>query len=326
MHLNYPDAGFGQYCVRCHASAKHQSTFSTTRNIKGFPGEPIRYRVDDSWREGAMRANHVHEPKNTQRGSHRMAGQGLAEFGKAPPRLGAPNPDFIALFSPGRFPKDAPLQLLPGETGDRVVAPGEGTPGFVTSDQCMSCHGGLNSQGLSGPNLFIALSPKYGDGYNLSHYGEWRWSPMGLAGRDPIFHAQLDTEIALLGTQFTSDPDQKTTYVRHLENLCFSCHAPMGQRQLSRDAETLNLDPLFKRDYLFLTDEDRGDPYYKYGALGRDGVSCALCHSARSEKFASADIGKLRAYLTEVTTGRLRGANLAKSMVLLKTMISPRSL
>lgn len=305
VHLNYPDAGFGQYCVRCHGSAKHQSTFSTTRNIKGFPGEPIRYRVDDSWREGAVAAPHVHEPKNTQRGSHRMAGHGLSEFGKAPPRLGSPNPEFIALFSPGRFPKDAPLQLLPKETGDRVVAPGKGKPGFVTSDQCMSCHGGLNSQGLSGPNLFIALSPEYGDGYNLSHYGEWRWSPMGLAGRDPIFHAQLDSEISLLEKQFSSDPEKGKTYVRHLENLCFSCHAPMGQRQLSHDAETLDLDPLFKREYLFLTEDHRDDPYYKYGALGRDGVSCALCHSARSDKFASADIGKLRAYLTEVTTGRL---------------------
>ena len=29
---------------------------------------------------------------------------------------------------------------------------------------------------------------------NLSQYGEWRYSMMGLAGRDPIFFAQLDTE------------------------------------------------------------------------------------------------------------------------------------
>ncbi len=29
---------------------------------------------------------------------------------------------------------------------------------------------------------------------NLSPYGEWRYSMMGLAGRDPIFFAQLDTE------------------------------------------------------------------------------------------------------------------------------------
>ena len=29
---------------------------------------------------------------------------------------------------------------------------------------------------------------------NLSTYGEWRYSMMGLSGRDPIFFAQLDTE------------------------------------------------------------------------------------------------------------------------------------
>ena len=29
---------------------------------------------------------------------------------------------------------------------------------------------------------------------NLSPYGEWRASPMGLAGRDPIFFAQLQSE------------------------------------------------------------------------------------------------------------------------------------
>ena len=29
---------------------------------------------------------------------------------------------------------------------------------------------------------------------NLSPYGTWRTSPMGLAGRDPIFFAQLASE------------------------------------------------------------------------------------------------------------------------------------
>ena len=29
---------------------------------------------------------------------------------------------------------------------------------------------------------------------NISPYGEWRASPMGLAGRDPVFYAQLESE------------------------------------------------------------------------------------------------------------------------------------
>jgi hypothetical protein len=32
---------------------------------------------------------------------------------------------------------------------------------------------------------------------NLSQFGEWRYSMMGLAGRDPVFFAQLDTESTL---------------------------------------------------------------------------------------------------------------------------------
>ena len=28
--------------------------------------------------------------------------------------------------------------------------------------------------------------------------GEWRWSPMGLAGRDPVFYAQLECELAYI--------------------------------------------------------------------------------------------------------------------------------
>ena len=304
----YPDSGFGQYCIRCHASADHHSTFSTMRNIKGFPGEPIRYRVDGSWREdgGKKEPRQPHANLGPQEGAQHTAGQTSdVEQGKPPRRLDTPNPDFLELFSSAMLSNHSTVQALPGEHHDRVVAPAKGKPGFVSSDQCMGCHGGLNSSSPFGPVLFLEAGTSNGKGYNVSHYGEWRWSPMGLAGRDPIFHAQLDTEIALLEEQSKSEPQKGAKLVRHLENLCFSCHAPMGQRQLSREAGKLGLDPLFKRDYLFLTGKDRDHPYHKYGALGRDGVSCALCHSARSPELASADVGALRDYLTTTTTGRL---------------------
>ena len=42
------------------------------------------------------------------------------------------------------------------------------------------------------------LPTKEGNGVNVSPYTEWRWSPMGLAGRDPIFFAQLESELAYL--------------------------------------------------------------------------------------------------------------------------------
>ena len=44
-----PNAGFGLYCARCHASAEKDSTFVSLNNIKGFPGQPLGYFVDLSW-------------------------------------------------------------------------------------------------------------------------------------------------------------------------------------------------------------------------------------------------------------------------------------
>ncbi len=58
--FDHPLTGFGHYCVRCHAAtqspniesprANNEFTFAALRNIEGFPGEPIVFRVDDSWR------------------------------------------------------------------------------------------------------------------------------------------------------------------------------------------------------------------------------------------------------------------------------------
>ena len=50
-------------------------------------------------------------------------------------------------------------------------------------------------------------------GLNVSPYGEWRWSPMGLAGRDPVFHAQLESEMSACSRP-SSSAKQKGTFVR----------------------------------------------------------------------------------------------------------------
>src|SRR5215813_5905082 len=44
-----PYAGFGLYCVRCHSSAEREHTFTYSKNIKGFPGDPDSYFIDLSW-------------------------------------------------------------------------------------------------------------------------------------------------------------------------------------------------------------------------------------------------------------------------------------
>jgi hypothetical protein len=51
--FNYPNSGFGSYCVRCHASATEHLTFATLENVEGYPGEPETYEDDGSWRSNA---------------------------------------------------------------------------------------------------------------------------------------------------------------------------------------------------------------------------------------------------------------------------------
>ena len=61
---------------------------------------------------------------------------------------------------------------------------------------------------------------------NLSPYTEWRASMMGLAGRDPIFHAQLESEKTMRPSQ-----------AGFLDNTCYRCHGVMGQRQIESDKQ-----------------------------------------------------------------------------------------
>lgn len=308
--FSYPESGFGQYCVRCHSSAKDFSTFSSTRNIKGFAGDPIRYRVDDSWRElGESEIAWQPHTELKRLQSYYQDLHGPSGRQVAPKRTSlepaSPDPEFLRLFSSIGDTAFEDILKIPGETRDRVMAPAEGHPEFLTSDQCMSCHGGLSgNEGTAfGPVMYLQTGRKAGEGYNISPYGEWRWSPMGLAGRDPIFHAQLDSEITLLRRGFGSNSREADTLVGHLENMCLSCHAVMGQRKLAADAKKLGLDPLFKRDYLYLTAEDSDNPYHKYGALGRDGISCSVCHRITPPE-AVGDLSTLKNYLMNATTGQ----------------------
>jgi hypothetical protein len=70
---------------------------------------------------------------------------------------------------------------------------------------------------------------------NLSPNGEWRFSMMGLAGRDPIFFSQLNSETTL-HDNLKLGPTPAKPFV---ENLCLHCHGVMGQRQFERDEHQL---------------------------------------------------------------------------------------
>src|SRR5262245_24453393 len=215
-----PYAGFGLYCVRCHASAEHEHTFTYSKNIKGFPGDPDSYFIDLSWASApvtphsAAPAQPCSEAAESDRdvptAGHNPDATDVQEqtvFREmAQVRLATVDPKFVAFFnSIAPVPLDK-VKKFPGETYDHIfpqnIGPAVPTPTpspnpnqFLTSDQCMGCHSG----GTYG-NVMLYTGQKQADGstptMNVSPFGEWRWSPMGLAGRDPIFYAQLESEIA----------------------------------------------------------------------------------------------------------------------------------
>ncbi|MCB1050824.1 MAG: hypothetical protein H6510_05420 [Acidobacteria bacterium] len=315
-----PNSSFGAPCLRCHASAENQFTFSALRNIQGFmpDQEPLRFLVDTSWRSAAHFKDwplsqiadepyvkaHFMLPDllRPYSSSNPLGAEKDADFHTGLTRLLAahrtvddealpkPNPAILKAYGMNPEPENK-VQTFPSQWNDQVLPAHDGAEAFITSDNCLGCHGGLGGEPY-GVTMFVSTGPNYGDGYNLSEYGEWRWSPMGLAGRDPIFFAQIESEMVYLQRDAKRNP---TPLVGSLEdnmqavvNTCTSCHGAMGQRQLAIDAESNpHLDPNFKIDYMFLAPRisskqpeppDHEAMYVKYGQLGREGVSCAICH------------------------------------------------
>lgn len=250
--IDYKEQGFGTYCIRCHASAEKQtSTFAAVRNVEE---DPISFLV--------LQPTFLPPRMNTR----------LAQ--SLPPNAGAqtirsPHDDARPAASAddagaGAASKPVPF---PNEKYDHVYSGHEGPPQFVTSDQCIACHA------ASDVNMSATfVNPVV----NLSPYTEWRSSMMGLAGRDPVFHAQVESERA----QFADSPAGNLD--DFLDTKCFHCHGVMGQRQQlidhtpgRRPSPGAAPPPAFKHDFVYAMP---GDPNARYGALARDGVSCAVCH------------------------------------------------
>ena len=261
--------GFGQYCVNCHASARDHFTFSAAKNIQGQPGDPLVFLSQDFALSQDLADSH-----------HGT----VVQSGDDADRLDTPrasyDPAFLDAFAGGDTPAWAPdgesVERMPSETYDNVwMGAGAPTPSgqFLTSDSCLGCHD-AGSTGLqfdmTTPNPHGELD---GDLLNLSPYGTWRSSPMGLAGRDPIFFAQMASE-----TQ-TFHPDAPEGLV---ENTCLGCHGIQGQRQFGIDRQLAGADcGSFNREMVAAVPSPPGNPtaaHADYGALARDGISCTACH------------------------------------------------
>ncbi|MBL8756744.1 MAG: hypothetical protein JNK15_25835 [Planctomycetes bacterium] len=116
---------------------------------------------------------------------------------------------------------------------------------FATADGCAGCH----SMGRR------SLAMTSATGADVSPHALWRASVMANAARDPFWRAQVAKEVA-------ADPGR----AEEVQAQCVRCHAPMVSHtrrlggEAPADVATAVADP-----------------------LGRDGVSCAVCHQIRAE-------------------------------------------
>ena len=287
--FQYPNAGYGLVCLRCHSSAESQHTFVSLSNIEGAPGWPLQFRVDDSWKSQQAPL----PPKTCGAGptlinALESRAELLSQKSQGKPEEAIPPALFpehqknaaiqedlqvLPLVKLRRaLPPD--LQKMPPEPLDTVLSqakppagePVSNLPGFVTSSQCTGCHSGLTGAGL-GPTMVLTstTSPTI----NVSPYGEWRWTPMGLAGRDPVFYSQLDSELAYL---------KEHKEQQQVIDTCTQCHNAMGKRSFAAEH------PKEEYNLAFVYETDVHSEGFKYGGLAREGISCEVCHRMLAPK------------------------------------------
>ena len=243
-------------CIGCHASAISGSSSDTGNPGTGTFSTP---QFVTSATEGNVNATlpiffpPIHTP---------AALDPLSEFTDQLPSLAADSTTAIPCMVPES--KDLAVSK-PYSSNPRVSGPSL----FVTSNQCASCHDASDNTPMPTHMLWPPGPPTLSS-INLSTYGEWRYSMMGLSGRDPIFFAQLDTESTV-----HSKLKGKRNAPGFIQDTCLSCHGVMGQRQYHLDKGN-GPRTLFTRAQL-------NDPKSQYAALARDGVSCAVCHHIADE-------------------------------------------
>ncbi len=254
------NAGFAISCVNCHASADNpEGTYSSLRNVNGTPIEHAITVSPEGLKKKPVQANDIHNPAATIPASVQKRAE--------PEPWPYANPAMMlsALKEPNPLPFAATDHVPQGPRPDTHRE-------FVTSSNCAACHDATQLYSAK-PNMVLSEKNKSGaaETINLSPYSEWRYSMMGLSGRDPIFLAQLESETVL-------HPELSA----QIEDKCLSCHAPMAQRQWQHDQ---GADALFSKEVALSLS---GSAHGKYGALARDGVSCVVCHQMSPEGLGDA--------------------------------------
>lgn len=300
-----PNMGFGQYCVNCHGSAKDM-TFAEVRNLEGHPGQPEVFLSQDFFAEQYLGQDGGVAPSVKKITASNDAPSDIhslrAKLEKVPDPLGKArtraHPDMAAILTAfaktgSPFEYDlVPPSDMPSQTYDTVWMDADGPSAhsqFMTSDQCVGCH----DAGSTGLQFDMTMPDPDGDRLlNMAPYATWRSSPMGLAGRDPIFFAQMASELQT----FHSDKPEL------VQNTCFGCHGIMGQRQFQIDhnmaqqaSATAGVQTAvdcgdFTRSMVDAIPYPANNPaagHASYGALARDGISCMACHQMVLGKYAT---------------------------------------
>lgn len=208
----------------------------------------------------------------------------------------------------GRLTPNEAALLTPQEIAGMCNNPGNYPilceQGFTSGAFCQACHDNvLFVEGGGLQQMTYFSEPDMTQNHqtwlaNWSQYGDWSSNIMRLATRDPIWQAQIETET---NVHPFADPAV-------IQDVCFSCHGEMGERQLKLDLDT---EQKFCTDVFYatipgvLSDKEQGKPYpfmgdcepiagkpisehqalyAKYGSLARDGVSCEACHRIGPDK------------------------------------------
>src|SRR5262249_8875794 len=207
----FPGNGPALTCWNCHSSAvadfKGTGTYSSTAFIKSkhkTSSSAVPSTPDDAV-HGAIAAH-----------------RGVTAHSQVPP-----DPDLSgftgqlpsSIFDNARMLPAAEIPCMVPESQDLVFSKPAAAGGpslLVTSPRCAGCH---EANALVTFPANMLLAPTGPTPVNLSQRGEWRYSMMGLSGRDPIFFAQLDTESTV-----HNNIKGKSNPPAFIQDTCLSCH------------------------------------------------------------------------------------------------------
>jgi len=236
-------------CVACHGSAStRELTYSALDNMASSFGGTAMAQAN------GLTGGSLHAKVAALAVASNTTGAA-----QAPVRMSALTPGAAPII-----PND-----IPPQSASKVIVGPKGPTGFVTSDVCSGCHDASNlafavQSNMTWPRNVPPAKPPTTPLVNFSPFGEWGASMMGLAGRDPVFQAQRESETLTY-----------PSVAAEIDNTCYTCHGVMGKRQMLTDKPNA----LFTHaDFIATT-----GPNASYGALARDGVSCLACHRMTPE-------------------------------------------